>query len=155
MNTCLKWTEFYAPSTYFTYVRRTPPFFHGNRKRKPSFKKKLFIFNTLKLSFPTKVISIVLSNPTPIPLFILVPVALQLAHGPGKQRNLFNVFLRKSGTCPTTSSRLKWPIATMAAAYSSYSLLSSLLQNKGQSIKYARKIFRKTNISNPLIRTCT
>ena len=27
--------------------------------------------------------------------------------------------------------------------------------NKGSSIKYVRKIFRKTNFSNPLIRTCT
>ena len=30
-----------------------------------------------------------------------------------------------------------------------------LLNNKGSSIKYVRKIFRKTNISNPLIRTRT
>ena len=28
-------------------------------------------------------------------------------------------------------------------------------QHKGPCIKYVRKIFRKTNISNPLIRTCT
>ena len=27
--------------------------------------------------------------------------------------------------------------------------------SKGPSIKYVRKIFRKSNISNPLIRTCT
>ena len=33
-GTCLKWTDFYASSAYFTYVRRTPPFFHGKRKRR-------------------------------------------------------------------------------------------------------------------------
>ena len=33
-------------------------------------------------------------------------------------------------------------------------LFQSLFSRKGSSIKYVRKISRKTNISNPLIRTC-
>ena len=92
-----------------------------------------FLSHSVTVSFPTKVISTGISNSTPIPLFILFPVTLQLAYDPGKRRNLFNVLLRKRGTCPTTSSHLKWSIATMAAVYSSYSLLSSLLQNKESS----------------------
>ena len=36
-----------------------------------------------------------------------------------------------------------------------YRNYTSMLQLKGSSIKYVRKTFRKTNISNPLIRTCT
>ena len=66
-----------------------------------------FLSRLVAISFPTKVISIGISNPTPIPLFILVPVTLQLAYDLGKQKNLFNVLLRKRGTCPTTSTRLK------------------------------------------------
>ena len=81
----------------------------------------LFLSRLVVVSFPTKVISIGISNPTPIPLFILVPVTLHLSYHPGKQKN---VLLRKRGVCPTTSSRLKWSITTMAEAYSSYSLLS-------------------------------
>ena len=69
--------------------------------------RNAFLSHSVAFSFPTKVISIGISHPTPIPLFILVPVTLQLAYDPGKQRNLFNVLLRKRGTCPTTYSRLK------------------------------------------------
>ena len=102
-------------------------------KEKLSFFKKFFSFSTLFLqssyfynfffshhiyamqclshsvavSFPKKVISIGISNPTPIRLFTLVPVTLQVAYDPGKRRNLFNVLLRKRDTCPTTASRLK------------------------------------------------
>ena len=43
-----------------------------------------FLSHSVAVSFRTKVISIVISNPTPIPLFILVPVRLQLAYDPGK-----------------------------------------------------------------------
>ena len=89
-----------------------------------------FLSRSVAVSFPTKVISIGTSNPTPVPPFIVVPVTLQLAYDPGKRRNLFNVLLRKRSTCPTTSSRWKWSIATKATVYSSYSLLSSLQQNK-------------------------
>ena len=141
MDTCLKWTDFYALSVYFTYVRQTTPFFHRKRKRKGwitkktiiFFKKKLFIFKTkivhflhfkafssiiifmrcnaflshsFAASFPTKIISICISNLILIPLFIFVPATLQLAYDVGKRRNLFNVLLRKRDTCPTTSSRL-------------------------------------------------
>ena len=60
-----------------------------------------------------------------------VPVTLQLAHNQGKRRNLFNVLLWKRGTCPTTSC-LKPTITTMATAYSSY-LLPSSLENKESS----------------------
>ena len=38
-----------------------------------------FVSHSVAVSFPTKVISIGISNPTPIPLFILVQVTLQLA----------------------------------------------------------------------------
>ena len=112
---------FYEPSAYFTYVRRIPPFFHGKRKRKGWITKKLsfliksFIFYTLKrflqssylcdailflshsvaVSFPTKVISIGISNPIAILLFIFTPVTLQLAYYPGKQRNLLKPCLGK------------------------------------------------------------
>ena len=66
-----------------------------------------FFSHSVAVSFPTRVISVAISIPTPIPLFILVPVTFQLAYDPGKQMNLFNVLLRKRGTCPTTASRLK------------------------------------------------
>ena len=89
-----------------------------------------FLSHSVAVSFPTKVIPIGISNPTPFPLFIFVPITLQPAYDPGKRRNLLNVLFRKRGTCPTTSSGLKWSIATMAAAYWSYLLISSLLRNK-------------------------
>ena len=54
-----------------------------------------------------------LSNPTPIYLFILVPVTLKLACSLGKRRNLFQILPRKRGTRPTTSSCLKSLLATM------------------------------------------
>ena len=54
-----------------------------------------FLSNLVAVSFPTKMISIGIFNPTPIPLFIPVPVTLQLACDTSQQRNLFNVFLRK------------------------------------------------------------
>ena len=44
MDTCLKWTDFYELSVYFTYVRQTTPFFHRKRKRKGWIKKKPIIF---------------------------------------------------------------------------------------------------------------
>ena len=86
--------------------------------------------------FPNKIFfswSIDISNSTPIPLFVFVPVTLQLAYIPGKWRHLFHVMLMNKNACPTTSSRLKWSIATMAGEYSSYSLLISLLQNQESS----------------------
>ena len=43
-----------------------------------------FLSHSVTVSFPTIVISDGISNPTPIPLFILVPVTLQLAYNPGK-----------------------------------------------------------------------
>ena len=49
-------------------------------------------------------------------------------------RNLFNFLLMKRGICPTTSSCLKWSIATIATACSLYSFLGSLLQNKELSL---------------------
>ena len=133
MDTCLKWTDFYALSVYFTYVRQTTPFFHRKRKRKGWITKKTIIFlkkivhflhfkaysliiifmwcnaflsHSFAASFPTKIISICISSLILIPLFILVPATLQLAYDVGKRRNLFNVLLRKRDTCPTTSSRL-------------------------------------------------
>ena len=51
--------------------------------------------HSVAISFKTKVVSIGISNPRPIPLFIPVPVTLKLAHNPGKLRSLFNVLLRK------------------------------------------------------------
>ena len=95
---------------------------HGKRKRKGWITKKLsfqkkkivqflysktfssiiifmrcnaFLSYSVAVSSPTKVISVGISNPTPIPLFILVSVTLQLAYNPGKRRILFNVLLRK------------------------------------------------------------
>ena len=118
------------------------------------FLKKYFHFHTLKLFLQSsylwdtmlfeaiqspfhsqqKVLVLIgISSPTPTRLFILVSVTLQLAYDLCKRRNFFNVLLRKKGTCLTTSSRLKLPIAAMAATYSSYSLLLSLLQNKESS----------------------
>ena len=47
-----------------------------------------FLSHSVAVSFPTNVISIAMTNLTPIPRFILVPVTLQLAYDPGKQRNL-------------------------------------------------------------------
>ena len=38
-----------------------------------------FLSHSVAVSFPTKVISLRISNLTPIPLFIRVPVTLQLA----------------------------------------------------------------------------
>ena len=84
-----------------------------------------FWSHSVAFSFSTKPISVGISIPTPIPLFILVLVTFQLAYDRGKQRNLFSILFRKRDTCPTTS-RLKWPIATMDTAYSSYSVLISL-----------------------------
>ena len=43
-----------------------------------------FLSHSVTVPFPTIVISDGISNPTPIPLFILVPVTLQLAYNPGK-----------------------------------------------------------------------
>ena len=54
-----------------------------------------FLSHLVAVSFPTKVISIGIFIPTPIPLFIPVSVTLQLACDPSQRRNLFNVFLRK------------------------------------------------------------
>ena len=123
-------------------------------KEKFHFFKKNFHFHALKLFLQSsylcdtmlfeaiqspfhsqqKVLVLIgISSPTPTPLFILVPVTLQFAYDLCKRRNFFNVLLRKKGTCLTTSSRLKLPIAAMAATYSSYSLLLSLLQNKESS----------------------
>ena len=50
-----------------------------------------FLSHPVAVSFPKKVVPINISNLTPIPLFILVPVTLQLAYDPGKWRNLFNL----------------------------------------------------------------
>ena len=66
-----------------------------------------FLSHSVAVSFPTKVIPIGNSSPTPFPLFIFVPITLQLAYDQGKQRNLLNVLLRKRGTCPTISSCFK------------------------------------------------
>ena len=66
-----------------------------------------FLSHSVAVFFPTKVISIGISNPTPVPLFILVPVTLQLACNPGKRRNLSNILLRKRSTCSTTFFSLK------------------------------------------------
>ena len=124
-HTCLKWTDFYAPSAYFTYVRRTSPFFHGKGKRKGCitkkkfhFFKKNFHFHALKLFLQSsylwdtmlfeaiqspfhsqqKVLVLIgISSPTPTRLFILVSVTLQLAYDLCKRRNFFNVLLRKKG----------------------------------------------------------
>ena len=46
-DTCLKRTDL------FTYVRRTPPFFHGKRKRKGYITKRTFIFLKKLLIFDT------------------------------------------------------------------------------------------------------
>ena len=43
-----------------------------------------FLSNSVVVSFTTKVISVGISNPTPIPLFIFVPVTLQLAYDASK-----------------------------------------------------------------------
>ena len=142
-DTCLKWTDFYALSAYFTYVRRHCHFFVGNKRERAGLQKKTFVFflnrsfftlktfssviifmwcnafltlswrtplsyrkqsidwlrksmdwflydigllheisHSVAVSFPTKVISSGVFNPTPVFLFILVPVTLQLACDP-------------------------------------------------------------------------
>ena len=48
-----------------------------------------FLSNSNAVSFATEVISISISNPTLIHLFILLPVTLKLAYNPDNQRNLF------------------------------------------------------------------
>ena len=53
---------------------------------------RFFLSHSVDVSFPTKVISIGISSPAAIPLFIIVPVTLQLAYDPGKRR----------GTCLTS-----------------------------------------------------
>ena len=125
--------RFYAPSNFYVQIFVDTPNFSWEKKEKGWITKKTFIFfkkvfifytkifssiiifircnaflnHSVPVSFPTKVISVGIPNRTPIPLFILVPVTLLLACNPGKRTNLFNVLLRKRGTCPTTSSRLK------------------------------------------------
>ena len=102
----------------------TPFFFKGKERERAGLQKKLFfkkkkivhflnfktfcliiismrcnafLSNSVAVSFSTKFISIGISNPTPIPLFVLVAITLQLVYNPGKRRNLFNVLLRKRG----------------------------------------------------------
>ena len=92
-----------------------------------------FLSHSIAVSFPMKFISIGISNSASTSLFIILPVTFQLAYDSGKRRNLLKVRLRKRGTCPRTSSRLKRSIAIIAPAYSSYPSLSSLLQYKESS----------------------
>ena len=47
-----------------------------------------FLSHPVAVSFPKKVVPINISNLTPIPLFILVPVTLQLTYDPGKLEEL-------------------------------------------------------------------